>query len=231
MKCAYKSVLDSQSVERFCTHYGVEFLKYADASLAVNLHDIFGFGSNKRLPELFDDMNPRLNAQMSAMVEKEGEDLWDTTKETHWWTARKIAHATGWDPQGAADDMPVPDNWRPQMHTPKEARQHAARKNYVEAMEVKLGLYWHMVLDYMIVKYGFGAERLDRLYRSLRRDYIAFAAEFLRGTKSAEKNMIRMIKDMQDKVKAIGIEFDYGDGGKMKIRTIGGANNAENDTD
>lgn len=216
MECAYKAVLGNRSVEEFCDYYGNEFLKFVDASLAVRMHEIFGYGKSKRLPELFDDMNPRLNAQMRAMVESEDEDLWVTARETHWWTGRKIKHATGWNPCDVVKEMPIRDDWHPQAYTRKELRQHDIRKEYLDTMEVKLGLYWHTVLDYLIVEKGFGAERLDRLYRAVRQDYITFAGEFLKGTKASEKTMARMIKDMQDKAKAIGVGFDYGNGGKLK---------------
>lgn len=218
MKCAYESVLGNRSVERFCNYYGGEFLKYVDASLAVRMHEIFGFGSAKRLPEMFNEMNPRLNDQMQTLVEEEGEDLWYTARNTHWVTDWKIKEATGWSPCAVAEEMPVLDDWKPQMHTRKEVKQHEIRKEYIGTMEIKLGLYWHMVLDYCMVKHGFGAERLDRLYRALRTDYNAFAGEFLKGTKAAEKNMTRMIADMQDKVRKLGIEFDYGDSGNVKIK-------------
>lgn len=221
MKCAYESVRRQQNIERFCEKYGTEFLKYADASLALNMHDLFRFGSSKRLPELFDSMNPRLNAQMQAMVERDDEALWTTTQETHWWTDRKIKHATGWSPCKVAEELCVPDAWTPARHTPRENRMHRARRNFVDAMDVKIGLYWHMVLDYLIAEHGFGAERLDRLYRALRMDYIVFAAEFIKGTPAAEANMARMVRDKHDRVRLLGLEFDYGDKGRLKIRKEG----------
>ena len=218
MKCAYKAVQKQQNIERFCSHYGMEFLKYTDASLAVNMHELFGFGSARRLPEMFDEMNPRLNAQMQTLVEYEGEDVWYTTQNTYLWTGRKVADAVGWNPCDMAKEMPVPDHFKPQNFSRQEARNHAARVEYISSMEIKLGLYWHMVLLYLTTDHGFGAARLERLYRALRRDYIAYAVEFLKGTPSSADQMSRMLAEMRDRVRQLGIEFDYGDGGKLKVR-------------
>lgn len=214
MKCAYESVLSQQKLEKVCARYGTAFLQYCDASLAVNMHDIFGFGTAKRLSELFDEQNPRLNEQMQVLAEDDDEDLWETTINTYYCTIAKIRDAVGWTPEKATEEMPVKDNWKQPSEwkfakkvITIERDKHTFRQQFLGTMEIKLAVYWNMILLYLITDHGFGAVRLERLYRALRRDYVEFAEKYLEGY--PDTALLQMIKDMQEKAAKFGCEFHY----------------------
>ena len=210
MECAYKKVRNQEKLVEICERYGGWFLEFADYSLTLILHDEDGFGARKRLPDLFDGMNPRLNERMRSLVEDDNEDLWETTQNTYYNTIIRLQSLAGFDPRTVTDDIPVRDLFKPIRHSQKEADRHIFRRNFVDTMEKKIGVYYNMVLLYLAEEYGWGAVKLERRFRRMRQEYVKYAELFLMTSDAKDREMHRMVEALKGRAAKIGIQYEYG---------------------
>lgn len=211
MECAWKEVRTQDNLQKVCDRYGAWFLEFADYSLTMIMHEVCGWGAAKRLPDLFDGMDARLNEEMRSSMADDGE-LWDTTQTTYYGLRRDIRDRTGWNPETTAAQYPVRDFYKPIIGDDAETNRHAFRKNFIEAMEIKMGVYWYMVLRYLAEEHRFGAVRLERVYRRIRIEYREYAELFLKSSAAAEKNMHRITERLKKAAAKLGIQYDYGNG-------------------
>lgn len=212
MRCKWKEVRDQKKLVEVCDRFGSWFLEFSDYSLALILHEVCGFGQAKRLPDLMDSINPRLNEQMRIYMEDDEEDLWEVTQTTYCGLLRQIRELTEWNPEVVTAEYPVRDLFQPIFGTEKESDRHIFRQNFVRTMEKKIGVYWYMVLRYLIDEHRFGAVRLERVFRRIRQDYISFAELFLKSSSGGDKDLHRMIGKLKKRAARLGIQDDYGNG-------------------
>ena len=212
MRCKWKEVRNQEKLVEICDRFGRWFLEFSDYSLTLILHEVCGFGQAKRLPDLMDSINPRLNEQMRIYMEDDEEDLWEVTQTTYFGLLRQIRELVGWDPETVTAEYPVRDLFKPIFGTEKESDRHIFRQNFVGTMEKKIGVYWYMVLRYLIDERRFGAVRLERVFRRMRQDYVSFAELFLKSSSGGDKDLHRMIGNLKKRAARLGIQYDYGNG-------------------
>lgn len=225
MRCKWKEVRNQEKLVEICDRFGRWFLEFSDYSLTLILHEVCGFGQAKRLPDLMDSINPRLNEQMRIYMEDDEEDLWEVTQTTYFGLLRQIRELTEWNPEVVTAEYPVRDLFKPIFGTEKESDRHIFRQNFVRTMEKKIGVYWYMVLRYLIDEHGFGAVRLERVFRRMRQDYVSFAELFLKSSSGGDKDLHRMIGNLKKRAARLGIQYDYGNG-PVPVRK-----DAKNETD
>ena len=212
MRCKWKEVRTQQKLVEVCERFGRWFLEFSDYSLTMILHEVCGFGQAKRLPELFDSIDPLLNEQMRLYMEDDEEDLWEVTQTTYFGLLRQVRELTGWDPEKVIQEYPVRDLFRPIFGDQREEDRHIFRKNFTNSMEKKIGVYWYMVLRYLITEHRFGEVRLERVLRRIRTEYVAFAELYLKSSAAADKDLHSMIGNLKKKAARLGIHYKYGDG-------------------
>lgn len=212
MRCKWKEVRNQEKLVEICDRFGRWFLEFSDYSLTLILHEVCGFGQAKRLPDLMDSINPRLNEQMRIYMEDDEEDLWEVTQTTYFGLLRQIRELTEWNPEVVTAEYPVRDLFKPIFGTEKESDRHIFRQNFVRTMEKKIGVYWYMVLRYLIDEHRFGAVRLERVFRKIRQDYVSFAELFLKSSSGGDKDLHRMIGNLKKRAARLGIQYDYGNG-------------------
>ena len=212
MKCKWKEVRNQEKLVEICDRFGRWFLEFSDYSLTLILHEVCGFGQAKRLPDLMESINPRLNEQMRIYMEDDEEDLWEVTQTTYFGLLGQIRAQTEWNPETVTAEYPVRDLFKPIFETEKESDRHIFRQNFVRTMEKKIGVYWYMVLRYLIDEHRFGAVRLERVFRKIRQDYVSFAELFLKSSTGGDKDLHRMIGNLKKRAARIGIQYDYGNG-------------------
>ena len=212
MKCKWREVRAQQNLVKVCDRFGRWFLEFSDYSLTMILHEVCGFGQTKRLPDLFNSINPGLNEQMRRYMEDDEENLWDVTQTTYFGLLRKIRDLADWNPETVTAEYPVRDLFQPIFDDEQEHNLHIFRKQFIGTMEKKIGIYWFMVLKYLIEEYKYGAVRLERVFRRIRRDYVEFAELYLKSSAASDKDLHRMIENLKKKAAKIGISYDYGDG-------------------
>ena len=212
MRCKWKEVRTQKKLVEVCDRFGRWFLEFSDYSLTLILHEVCGFGQAKRLPDLMDSINPRLNEQMRIYMEDDEEDLWEVTQTTYFGLLQQIRELAEWDPETVTAEYPVRDLFKPIFGTEKESDRHIFRQNFVGTMEKKIGVYWYMVLRYLIDEHRFGAVRLERVFRRIRQDYVSFAELFLKSSSGGDKDLHRMIGNLKKRAARLGIQYDYGNG-------------------
>ena len=225
MRCKWKEVRTQKKLVEVCDRFGRWFLEFSDYSLTLILHEVCGFGQAKRLPDLMDSINPRLNEQMRIYMEDDEEDLWEVTQTTYFGLLQQIRELAEWDPETVTAEYPVRDLFKPIFGTEKESDRHIFRQNFVRTMEKKIGVYWYMVLRYLIDEHRFGAVRLERVFRRIRQDYVSFAELFLKSSSGGDKDLHRMIGNRKKRAARLGIQYDYGNG-PVPVRK-----DAKNETD
>ena len=129
MRCKWKEVRNQEKLVEICDRFGRWFLEFSDYSLTLILHEVCGFGQAKRLPDLMDSINPRLNEQMRIYMEDDEEDLWEVTQTTYFGLLRQIRELTEWNPEVVTAEYPVRDLFKPIFGTEKESDRHIFRQN------------------------------------------------------------------------------------------------------
>jgi hypothetical protein len=74
-------------------------------------------------------------------------------------------------------------------------------------MDQKQNVYWAVMLLWWH-GHGYGAERLNRYYREVRRRYVAFPSLFLHNRLGWREKMEKMIEKEQERLQARGVEFE-----------------------
>ena len=104
-------------------------------------------------------------------------------------------------------EIPIPDTFGQSWHSGSEWEQYRWRLQYIESMEKKQNVYWSVALLWWSGE-KYGAVRLTRYYREIRRRYVEFAGVFLRHSTGWLDKMKKMVEAEQKRLIARGVEME-----------------------
>lgn len=206
MKCYTKGAKAKKLTEAYQT-IGKCILEYLDASSGCVVNEHFGY-KKKRLQDMFDTTQNYLNYMMDLYgKEKDGhrKRAETTIKEV----ADKLRKYAEFDfIQTTKEYAAYRDVFFDKWHKEKEVNKHASREAFIADMEPVAQVYHAQLLHWFWLHKGFGCGRLNTLYKLLREDYNLMITEYLRCNAAGDNKIKAMLKERQDKLEDIGMEFE-----------------------
>jgi hypothetical protein len=189
---------------------GLLWTAYIESVLENAAADVFGVGRRK-LAQMRSETAVDLNHYMTlySSTDADGEidcDIWDSTVETEFALRRKL-NMIGVDIDAVNREIPIPDTFGQSWHSEAEWEQYKWRKQYIDSMEKKQNVYWSVALLWWSGE-GYGAVRLLRYYRDIRRRYVEFAGIFLRHKDGWNDRMKKMVEAEQKRLISRGVEME-----------------------
>lgn len=205
MKCNVKGAKEKRLTEAYQI-VGKSILAYLDASAGCVVCDLCGY-KRKRLQDMFNTTQDYLHYMMD-LYGKEKDDhrkkaaaaLKETVDKLRDYADFDFTKATA--VYSAYKDV-FYDTWRNEADTHK----HETRMLFLADMEPVAQTYHAQVLHWFWLHKAFGRDRLMKLYGLLRQDYNLMVTEYLRCNAAGDKKIQDMLKERQDELQAIGLEF------------------------
>ena len=211
MTCKWKEKLYENKVVDLYNTLGLLWTAYVEAVVENTAADVFGVGRRKLAQmrsETADDLNHYMVLYSSTDAEGEIDcDVWDSTVETEFALLGKL-DMIGVDVCAVNREIPIPDTFGQSWHSEAEWEQYRWRLQYIESMEKKQNVYWSVALLWWSGE-KYGAVRLTRYYREIRRRYVEFAAVFLRHKDGWHERMKKMVEAEQERLIARGVEMTH----------------------
>lgn len=210
MTCKWKDKMYEGKVVELYKTLGLLWVAYVESVVENAAADVFGVGRRK-LAQMRSETSVDLNHYMTlySSTDADGEidcDVWDSTVETEF-ALRKKLDMIGVDIDAVNREIPIPDTFGQSWHSKVEWEQYKWRKQYIESMEKKQNVYWSVALLWWSGE-KYGAVRLLRYYREIRRRYVAFAGVFLRHKDDWLERMKKMVEAEQKHLTARGVEME-----------------------
>lgn len=210
MTCKWKDKMYEGEVVDLYKMLGFLWTAYVESVLENAAADVFGVGRRK-LAQMRSETAVDLNHYMTlySSTDADGEidcDIWDSTVETEFALRRKL-DMIGVDIDAVNREIPIPDTFGQSWHSKAEWEQYEWRKQYIESMEKKQNVYWSVALLWWNGE-GYGAVRLLRYYRDIRRRYVEFAGIFLRCKDGWNNRMKKMVEAEQKRLISRGVEME-----------------------
>lgn len=218
MKCAYESVMERQAEDKaheeltdLCEKLGFMWLAFIEAVSENAAADVFGVGRRK-LRQMRDETQIDLNEYMCLYAADnpdtgESEDIWEVTQTSSAGLLSRLKQI-GVDLKALAGEHPIVDTYCDNWHTEHDLDMHTWRRSYVENMEVKLSVYFAVLLLWWHGSEGYGAGKLTRYYLDIRRKYAEFARVYLEKRAGWRNTMEKMTKAEQDRLQKRGVKFE-----------------------
>lgn len=212
MKCNTRRAKEDAVISAY-QFIAKNILAFLDASAGCVVTDLCGY-KRKRLQSMFDATQETI----SHFMDRYGEGL-DACSEraeaANFTVKRRLKEYAKFDFDAATKEMLPEDNFGKTWHSQADIRKHGTRSQFIADMELVVHTYHGCILYWFWETYGFAHDRLTRLYRLLREDYNRWIAEYLKCTLAGDKKTQEMLAKRQDKMEALGMEFEevYSDKG------------------
>lgn len=206
MNCYTKGAKAKKLTEAY-QNIGKSVLAYLDASAGCVVHDHFGY-KKKRLQDMFDTTQDYLDYMMDVYG-KEKDDHRKRAETALKKVADKLLEYADFDFFQTTKEYAVyRDEFFDKWHKEKEVRKHATREKFINDMEPVAQIYHAELLHWFWLHKGFGKWRLETLCKLLRQDYNLMITEYLRCSAAGDDKIQTMLKERQDRLEALGMEFE-----------------------
>lgn len=204
MKCNIKGARGKRLADAYCT-IGNSILSYLDASTGCIVTELYGY-KKKRLQEMYDTTHNYLGYMMDNYAADKDDNKTRAAKALKKCKDKLLEYADfNFDEATAA--FPPDDVFGRTWHNEAEIHKHDTRAKFIEDMEPVAQTYHAEVLHWFWLHKGFGRERLMKLYGLLRQDYNILVTEYLRCNAAGDQKIQDILKERQDRLEEIGMEF------------------------
>lgn len=204
MKCNVKGAKIKKVTEAYYT-VGNSVLAYLDASLGSIVTDQYGY-KRKRLQEMYDTTHRYLGYMMDRHGDEDIDNKARAENARKECTDKLLAYA-GFDFDAATSALLPDDVFSRTWHDEDEIKKHIGREKFIANMEPVAQTYHAEVLHWFWLHKAFGHDRLTNLYTLLRQDYNVFVTEYLRCKAAGDHKIQNILKERQDRLADIGMEF------------------------
>lgn len=204
MKCNTRRAKLDRVTEIYQT-LGNSILAYLDASTGCIVTELYGY-KRKRLQEMYDTTNSYLGYMMDQYG-AENDDNKKRAANALKKCKEKMLEFSNFDFDEATAALQPEDIFGRTWHNEVEIHKHETRAKFMADMEPVAQTYHAEVLHWFWLHKGFGRDRLMNLYSFLRQDYNFFVTEYLRCNAASDKKIQDRLKDLQDRLEKIGMEF------------------------
>jgi hypothetical protein len=184
---------------------GKSILAYLDASAGCVVCDLCGY-KKKRLQDMYDTTQNDLHYMMDQYGEDKDDQRTRATAALNK-VKKKLAEYAAFDFDEATAAYPPDDVFHRTWHNQADIHKHGTREKFMADMEVVVQTYHAQILHWFWLHKAFGRDRLMKLYGLLRQDYNLIVTEYLRCSAAGDKKIKDMLKERQDRLQAIGLEF------------------------
>lgn len=204
MKCNIKGAQQKRVTEAYYS-IGNSVLSYLDASTGCIVTYLYGY-KQKRLQDMYDTTHRYLGYMMDQYSEEKDDNKTRAANALKECKEKLLKYAE-FDFVKATEALLPEDVFGRTWHDEADIHKHDSRAKFIANMEPVAQTYHAEVLHWFWLHKGFGRDRLMKLYTLLRQDYNIFVTEYLRCKAAADQKIQDILKDRQDRLAEIGMEF------------------------